>query len=171
MAERYYGKFRGTVVNCVDPENIGRIQALVPGVPGLAIAPTTWALPAMPFAGKTRGVFVVPEPGAAVWIEFEQGDPRQPIWTGGFWGSSGEVPSDAMQGVPLVPSIVLQTSPLNTLLISEVPGPTGGIVLRSGTASITVNATGITIQTGPAGASIKLTGKSIVFNDGAMTVI
>ena len=28
MAENYYGKFRGTVVNCIDPERIGRIQAL-----------------------------------------------------------------------------------------------------------------------------------------------
>ena len=25
--------------------------------------------------------------GAGVWIEFEQGDPDYPIWTGGFWGS------------------------------------------------------------------------------------
>ena len=24
-----------------------------------------------------------------VWIEFEQGDPDYPIWTGGFWGTGG----------------------------------------------------------------------------------
>jgi hypothetical protein len=170
MAERYYGKYRGTVVNCIDPESIGRIQAIVPGVPGLEIAPTSWALPVMPFAGKGRGVFVVPEPGAGVWIEFEQGDPRRPIWSGGFWGTVAEVPADALLGIPVLPSIVLQTSPLNTIAISEVPGPTGGIMLRSGTASISVSATGIIIQNG-AGASIQLTGPSVIVNNGAMTVI
>ena len=32
---RYYGKYRGTVVNNVDPEQRGRIQAMVPDVQGL----------------------------------------------------------------------------------------------------------------------------------------
>lgn len=170
MADRYYGKFRGTVVNCIDPEGLGRLQALVPGVPGLELAPTTWAVPAVPFAGKGRGMYVVPEPGAGVWVEFEQGDPRRPIWTGGFWGLAAEVPADAKLGIPVLPSVVLQTSALNTLVISEVPGPTGGIQLRSGTASITVNATGITIQNG-AGASLQLTGPSVIINNGALTVM
>ena len=29
---RYYGKYRGTVVNNIDPEQSGRIQAIVPDV-------------------------------------------------------------------------------------------------------------------------------------------
>ena len=32
---RYYGKYRGTVVNNIDPEQRGRIQAIVPDVQGL----------------------------------------------------------------------------------------------------------------------------------------
>ena len=32
---RYYGKYRGTVFNNVDPEQRGRIQAIVPDVLGL----------------------------------------------------------------------------------------------------------------------------------------
>ena len=53
---RYYGKFRGTVVNNVDPEQRGRIQAIVPDVQGLT--PTTWALPCVPIAGKQEGVYM-----------------------------------------------------------------------------------------------------------------
>lgn len=170
MAETYYGKYRGTVFNNVDPEFSGRIQAIVPGVPGLEVAPTTWALPAVPLAGKQRGAFFVPEPGAGVWVEFERGDPRYPIWTGGFWGIAAEVPAQALTGLPALPSIVLQTSPKTTLMISEVPGPTGGIMLRSGLATITINETGIIIQNGQ-GASLQLTGPSVIVNNGALTVI
>lgn len=169
-AERYYGKHRGTVVNNIDPEGLGRILALVPGVPGLEKAPTTWAYPAVPLAGKQRGTYLVPEAGAGVWMEFERGDPRHPIWTGGFWGNAAEVPADARLGLPVLPSIVLQTTPRNTLVISETPGPTGGIMIRSGLASITVNETGIIIQNGQ-GAVLQLTGPSVIVNNGALTVI
>ncbi|MGH7871420.1 MAG: phage baseplate assembly protein V, partial [Candidatus Binatia bacterium] len=91
---RYYGKFRGTVVNNVDPEQRGRIQAIVPDVQGLI--PITWALPCVPLAGKQEGVFMVPQVGAGVWIEFEQGDPEYPIWVGGFWGAFAEVQAAAL---------------------------------------------------------------------------
>ena len=39
---RYYGKYRGTVVNNVDPMQIGRIQVIVPDVSNLV--PTSWAM-------------------------------------------------------------------------------------------------------------------------------
>jgi hypothetical protein len=169
MSAPHYGKHRGMVVNNVDPEGLGRIMAQVPGVPGLEAIPTTWAYPAVPLAGKQRGTYLVPEPGAGVWIEFEQGDPRRPIWTGGFWGSRAEVPAAAASGLPILPSIVLQTSAKTSLVISEVPGPAGGIMIRSGVASITINETGIIIQNGQ-GASLSLTGPSVIVNNGALTV-
>ncbi len=84
VMNKFHGKYRGTVVNNVDPEQRGRIQALVPDVSGLI--PSSWAMPCVPFAGKQSGVYVVPQIGAGVWIEFEQGDPDYPIWVGGFWG-------------------------------------------------------------------------------------
>ena len=90
MAEPLYGKYRGTVVNNVDPEQIGRIQAIVPGVEGLL--PSSWAMPCLPWGGINTGVFTVPPMGAGVWIEFEHGDPNYPIWTGCFWGLAAERP-------------------------------------------------------------------------------
>ena len=170
MSDAYYGKYRGTVMNNIDPEGLGRIQATVPGVPGLDKSPTTWAYPCVPIAGKQRGVYTVPETGAGVWIEFERGDPRYPIWVGGFWGTASEVPSDAKSGVPMLPSIILQTSAKTLFVLSEMSGPTGGILLRSGVASISINETGITIENGQ-GASLKLSGPNVTVNDGALKVM
>ena len=70
-------------------------------------------MPCVPFAGQQSGVFVLPQIGAGVWVEFEQGDPDYPIWVGGFWGSAAEVPALALAGLPVSPSIVLQTGNQN----------------------------------------------------------
>ena len=55
---------------------------------------------------------------------------------------AAEVPALALAGNPASPSIVLQTSLQNAIVISDLPGPTGGIMLKSTTgASIIVNDT------------------------------
>ena len=117
------------------------------------------------------GVFVVPQVGAGVWVEFEQGDPDHPIWVGGFWGIVAEVPMLALAGVPASPSIVLTTALQNTIAISDLPGPSGGIMLKSmtGTAFLIVNDTGIYINNGK-GASIVMTGPTTTINAGALVV-
>lgn len=168
-SHRFFGKYRGTVVNTLDPERRGRIQVIVPDVGGLI--PGTWALPCVPFAGMQAGMFVLPAVGSGVWVEFEQGDPDHPIWVGGFWGSAAEVPALAQAGNPASPSIVLQTLMQNSIMVSDVPGPAGGIMLRSTTgATLVVNDVGITIQNGK-GASITLVGPTVDINLGALTVI
>lgn len=165
---RYYGKYRGTVFNNIDPEQRGRIQAMVPDVLGLT--PSTYALPCVPIAGKQSGAFVVPEVGAGVWIEFEQGDPDYPIWTGCFWGLAAEVPALALTAQPPSGAVVLQTTLQNTLMISDAPGPAGGILLKTATgAMIAINATGITISNGQ-GATIVLSGPSVTINESALVV-
>ncbi len=166
---KYYGKYRGTVVNNIDPLQLGRIQAMVPDVS--ALLPSSWAMPCVPVAGKQMGTYFVPQVGAGVWIEFEQGNPDYPIWTGGYWGLAAEVPALALVGVPGNPSMVLQTTAQNTIAISDLPGPTGGIMLKSATgATLIVNDTGIYIQNGK-GASITLIGPTVTVNNGALTVI
>lgn len=98
--DRFYGKYRGTVVNNTDPLQQGRIQALVPEV--LGEIPSGWAVPCVPYAGPLAGFFALPVPGASVWIEFEAGDPSRPIWTGGWWPTPG-VPT-AIQSGPAQPT-------------------------------------------------------------------
>ncbi|MEM6468163.1 MAG: phage baseplate assembly protein V [Planctomycetota bacterium] len=166
--EKYYGKYRGAVINNVDPEGRGRLLVQVPDVLGLNIS--SWALPCAPLAGPQMGAYMVPIIGAGVWIEFEGGNPDYPIWTGCFWGSRAEVPSLAQAGLPVSPNIVLQTTGQNSIMISDVPGPTGGIVLKSTTgAVISVNDVGITISNGK-GATITMTGPTVSVNGTALVV-
>ena len=166
--KRFYGKYRGTVVNNIDPLQIGRIQAMVPDVSNLV--PTSWAMPSLPIAGKQMGVYAIPQVGAGVWVEFEQGDPDYPIWSGGYWGAVAEVPVLALAGLPASPNIVLQTTGQNSIVVSDVPGLTGGIMLKTPTgAMIVVSDTGIIISNGK-GATITLTGPTVSVNNGALTI-
>jgi uncharacterized protein involved in type VI secretion and phage assembly len=166
---KFYGKYRGTVINNVDPMQIGRIQVMVSDVS--AILPSSWAMPCVPVAGKQMGTYFVPQVGAGVWVEFEQGNPDYPIWVGGFWGLVAEVPVLALAGIPASPNMVLQTTAQNAVVVSDLPGPTGGIMLKSATgATLIVNDTGIYIQNGK-GASITLVGPTVTINAGALTVI
>jgi uncharacterized protein involved in type VI secretion and phage assembly len=165
----FYGKYRGTVLNNIDPMQMGRIQATVPDVSN--ILPGSWALPCLPLAGIQNGIFAVPAIGAGVWIEFEQGNPDYPIWSGCFFGSAAGVPALSLATPPPLQSIVLQTVGQNTLMISDLPGPTGGILLKTTAgAMIAINDVGITISNGQ-GATIVLAGPSVTVNEGALAVV
>lgn len=89
LDQRYVGKYRGVVHDNADPDHRGRVQAIVPRLLG-PTTPTGWALPSAPYAGPDQGLFTVPDKGAAVWVEFEEGDLSRPIWSGGFWGAPQE---------------------------------------------------------------------------------
>ncbi len=170
MSEKFLGKYRGMVVNNTDPLQLGRIQVQVPDVAGLATG--SWAMPCLPVTGVQSGVYVVPPPQAGVWVEFEQGNPDYPIWSGCFWGSAGEVPISALGGPPQSPNIVFQTAQ-TSITIQGMPG--GGIVLSSGpfanpaSPKIMISPAGITITNGQ-GAVIQMTGKVVDINAGALTI-
>jgi uncharacterized protein involved in type VI secretion and phage assembly len=90
---RYYGKYRGTVADNADPDNLGRVRAQVPRILGAEVS--GWALPAFPYGGAAeQGLFALPDIGAGVWIEFEEGNLSYPIWTG-TWYTSGAIPESA----------------------------------------------------------------------------
>jgi len=164
---QFFGKYRGTVVSNVDPQNMGRLSVTVPDVSN--IQTSTWAMPSAALAGNQSGLFAVPPVGSNVWVEFEQGDSDYPIWSGGFWGSSSEVPPQGNSAPPGVQSIVLQSVGGNILMISDVPGAAGGILLQSSSgASIAINDTGITITNGQ--ATIQIAGPSVTVNNGALVV-
>ncbi|MFC8272054.1 phage baseplate assembly protein V [Streptomyces sp. NPDC057271] len=162
----YVGKYRGTVVNNVDPLQMGRLQALVPDV---SPSVSSWAMPCLPLAGINTGVFTVPPIGSGVWIEYEHGDADHPIWVGGYWGSPAEVPLLSRTVPP--GGITLQTTLKNGMVISDAPGPTGGILITTATgAMISVSDVGIVISNGK-GATISMTGPTTDINLGALTVV
>lgn len=163
---RYYGKYRGKVVNNVDPMQQGRLQAEVAGVLDL----TSWATACVPFAGPQAGTVLVPPINAGVWIEFEAGDLNKPIWTGGWWGSAAEVPALAQSTPATVSKVVMQTVGQTTFMISDDPSPAGGILLKTSTgALLSINSTGITLSNGQ-GATIVMSGPTVTVNAGALTV-
>jgi hypothetical protein len=181
---KYFGLYRGTVVNNVDPTQCGRIQVIVPDVGGLT--PSTWAMPCVPVAGVQSGVYGVPPIGSGVWLQFEGGDPDYPVWVGSWWGSAAEVPASALAPPPVPPgqNVVIQTTLQHLFMVSDavpvpvlapVPAPapagTGGIIIRSPSgAMIVVNDTGIYIHNGK-GASIEMIGTSVMINKVALVVM
>jgi hypothetical protein len=162
----YYGKYRGSVVDNNDPMVMGRLQVSVPAL-GLANA---WALPCFPFTGDQAGAWMIPSPATGVWVEFEQGDIDYPIWSGCWYGSAAEVPPLVREASPGAPPIVLQTGGQTTVMLSDAPGPTGGILLQTPTGGrISISDDGIILSNGK-GATITLVGPTVTLNEGALVV-
>ena len=58
MSEKFYGKYRGMVLNNVDPMMQGRLLVQVPDV--LNVIPSSWAMPCVPVAGIQNGMIALP---------------------------------------------------------------------------------------------------------------
>jgi uncharacterized protein involved in type VI secretion and phage assembly len=164
--ERHYGKYRATVINNLDPQSQGRVQVQLADVYGLF--PSTWAMPCFPFAGNgMAGLVALPPIGAAVWVEFEAGDPDYPIWCGGFYPEPMGFPALANGPTPATPNIHFQTTTGVSMTMSDNPAAQLTITAPGG-ASIVIGATNITISNGA--ASIVLAGPSVSINGTALVV-
>jgi phage baseplate assembly protein gpV len=166
LEARHYGKYRGEVVNNVDPQSQGRLQVLVPAI--LSDAPV-WALPCVPYAGDGVGFYALPNPGSRVWVEFEGGDIGVPIWAGCFWPENHSIPADNA-----LPSNKVFKTDAVTLSIDDALGQVE-IKTRSGSA-IKITAAEITIKAptvtqSAQGGRTRLTPVSFDVNNGAFTVI
>jgi hypothetical protein len=83
----FFGKYRGIVMNNVDPSQLGRLRVRVPDVTGdLEIG---WAMP----CAATVDRLPIPAVGTGVWVEFEYGDLNYPILSGFWWASPDDMPS------------------------------------------------------------------------------
>ncbi len=99
---RFYGIYRGRVAGPPDPEGRHRLQIIVPAVGGSNDS-LDWALPCFqpikPFTltattGASAHTHTVlpdgavhvrmPALGDAVWVMFEAGDARRPVWLGSW---------------------------------------------------------------------------------------
>jgi uncharacterized protein involved in type VI secretion and phage assembly len=165
---RYFGKYRATVLNNLDPKSQGRIQVQLADRYGLF--PSTWALPSFPFAGKGMSGFVaLPALGSMVWVEFEAGDLEYPVWTGCFWPDAASFPTMALAGAtPATPNIHFQTTTGTTVTLSD--NPAQQVLVKTATgAMIMIGASGVNITNGQ-GASIMMSGPSVIINNGALTI-
>ncbi|GAA1857092.1 phage baseplate assembly protein V [Myceligenerans crystallogenes] len=162
---RFYGKYRGTVENNVDPMQLGRVQVRCPVV--LGSGRMSWAMPCTPYAGDGVGLFLVPPVGAHVWVEFEGGDPDSPILGGCFWGP-GQVPAS-----PAVAEVKMFRTDSVSVEVSDLPGA-GGIRISVGspavTGGITIDATSSGVEIAMGKGKIALSPVSVSINDGALEV-
>jgi uncharacterized protein involved in type VI secretion and phage assembly len=170
-SEKYFGKYRGTVFNNIDPEQRGRMMVMVPDV--LGGNPSNWAEACVPYIalpGQSMDKLILPSVGAAVWVEFERGDPDFPIWVGCQWVIPSAENPIADGGVTTSANILIQSMGQHSITISDLPGATGGIMLKSPNgASIILNDDGIYLQNGR-GASLIMVGPSVIINNGALAI-
>ncbi|MFI2372831.1 phage baseplate assembly protein V [Streptomyces sp. NPDC018833] len=167
----WHGLYQGVVVSAVDPTGAGRLSVRVPEVLGDDVC--VWASPLTPLAGADCGMYVVPPPDAGVWVRFLDGDPNRAVAMGYWRGGPDDVPSAAKATPPGIPQIVLATPSKNALVISDLPGPAGGIKLQlhgDNGPFIKVNEMSIEISCGPGLASIQLVGAQVIVNGGALMV-
>ena len=161
----FFGKYRGTVANNVDPMTRGRVQVSVPAV--LGDGRMSWAEACVPYAGDQVGWFAVPPVGAHIWVEFEGGDPDHPILAGCFWGQ-GQAPGN---GLPTTK--VFKTDGV-TITADDLPGG-GGLTIEVASPAVPVamklscTSSGIELSIGA--SKVVLSASSVSVNDGALEVI
>jgi uncharacterized protein involved in type VI secretion and phage assembly len=85
--------FLGKVVSVQDPKHLNRVQVRLATVDGVADqdAPV-WARVAVPYAGKNRGAFLIPDVGDEVVVCYVAGDARFPVVLGGLWNGNDTAP-------------------------------------------------------------------------------
>lgn len=150
---KYYGKYRGFVADNADPDQLGRLTLKIPSVLGAEVS--GWAMPCLPFGGTAGiGWFVIPEPKAQVWVEFEEGDPRRPIWTGTFWQNQGDPPDDAHKTPPT--TRLVQTAAGHRLQFDDGDGHEQLRLHHAGGAELVIDEHGTITITDQAGNAITL---------------
>jgi uncharacterized protein involved in type VI secretion and phage assembly len=168
----FFGKYRGTVSDNADPANRGRIKVKVPAVLGSV---ESWAMPCVPYAGKSVGFYSLPAAGTGVWVEFERGDPSFPVWTGCFW-ADGELPDPGGAKIKIwkTDKVTLRIDDDNDELKMQTTSNSvvtlaSDIKSESGNAKHTVGSSGVVSELGS--GKVEVTSSSVKVNGGAMEVM
>jgi phage baseplate assembly protein V len=96
----FYGVYRAQVKDNQDPDKMGKLQIHCPQIHGDTY-PDTWAWPMAPYAGKSFGLWAIPDKDEWVWVMFDHGRPEYPIWCGGWWGDQDVTTDMTQQNVVL----------------------------------------------------------------------
>lgn len=73
---RHYSMYRGYVLNNNDPSELNKLFVQVPHISGIK-KEGNWAYP----KGLPNELNLLPKVGDMVWVEFEYGDYRYPVWS------------------------------------------------------------------------------------------
>lgn len=86
------GLVLATVTSVDDPLKQGRIKVTFPWLD--ESLESDWVPVAAPFAGKDRGLYMMPEVGDEMVLGFLQGDFNHPVVLGALWNGQARAPSD-----------------------------------------------------------------------------
>lgn len=88
---RFYSTYRGVVTSNQDPDHQDKLCIYLPNIlQGVEV----WAYPKGQPGGPGSGMkWLTPKEGSLVYVEFENGDPRHPLWSHHGW-AIGEIPDE-----------------------------------------------------------------------------
>lgn len=169
--QKYYGKYRGVVVDNNDPEKLGRLKVKVPNILGNDVV-TGWAMPCAPYGGANdQGFFAIPEIDAGVWVEFEMGDLEYPIWVGTYWskpGGASEVPKPEDTQSPPSRKIIRTVKGNSIELEDKDNEETITITEKTNSNKITMDSNGIVVE--DANNKIELTSSGVTITSSKIKV-
>jgi len=117
--DRYYSVYRGTVVDNEDPEFRGRLKVSCVDAYGSEYL-DDWALPmGIPSGGTT--LWQIPSVGNTVWIQFEYGDVRFPVWSWG-WFKDGSAPQSAKVDGNKIAATIWQSASGHRIVMDDKNG-------------------------------------------------
>jgi uncharacterized protein involved in type VI secretion and phage assembly len=149
----------------------------------------------VPYAGDQVGFYMIPAPGAHVWVEFEAGDPSRPIWVGGYWISEQMI-AEAKPDLKIIKTVghtitlndsdgsekieikhkngTTITVDTSTLTITHSDGATVTIdssstTIDSNGPKITLDSSGITLENG--GQKITIGSASVTVNGTSLEIL
>lgn len=116
---RFYGTYAGNVDSNEDPDFSGRLRLTCPQVWGDTVHEYWAPSRGMP-SGQGLGLWLLPNKDDKVWVTFEAGDPRFPIWEYGPFTNAG-IP-DATRAAAPDPAkiVVLQSTAGHRLVLDNV---------------------------------------------------
>ena len=162
VERRLYGKYRGFVVDNADPEQLGRLKVRVPSVLGNDVV-AGWAMPCVPYGGDAdQGFLFIPEVGAGVWVEFEEGDLEFPIWVGTFWskpGGESELPRSNGEVQDPPTRKIIKTKKGHTIQFEDADGEEKIIIKHKDDSFISIDKNGSVIIGNQQGSTILLNAK------------
>lgn len=123
-----------------DDQYPGRIKVSIPSIFGASEENEeerlVWARPCFPY-----GHFFVPEEGDKVWLAFENGNPRAPVWLG-VWYPEGTAPDAAQVSPPT--KRVIESSSGHLIQLDDENGQV--IIQDTNGNTVTLDDQGVTLR-------------------------
>jgi hypothetical protein len=141
--EKLWGKYRAIVLSVADEEQRGRLLVQCPKV--LGDAELGWADPCLP-----AGVFLLPNVGDFVYIEFEAGNIGNPIWVGIF-ATTNYIKNTFFPEIDYDPAIRAIVTPNHRIVLNDtevklIVQSAGDVLLGDGTATAAIARVGDAIS-------------------------